>query len=149
MNISTVLTNKTNMFDEYLNDTIFNLLDKTFVIPDTFEYSVLVVDDQYIMRPDLISLDAYGDAMYADVICKLNGVNPFEVNKNMELILPSPEYIMDFVVQPDTDDREVGETSSLSYAPVAKSSVQKRKANEAVIGDKRFNIDPVNGVIVY
>ena len=137
------------MFDEYLNDTIFNLLDKTFVIPDTFEYSVLVVDDQYIMRPDLISLDAYGDAMYADVICKLNGVNPFEVNKNMELILPSPEYIMDFVVQPDTDDREVGETSSLSYAPVAKSSVQKRKANEAVIGDKRFNIDPVNGVIVY
>ena len=63
MNISTVLTNKTNMFDEYLNDTIFNLLDKTFVIPDTFEYSVLVVDDQYIMRPDLISLDAYGDAM--------------------------------------------------------------------------------------
>lgn len=149
MNISTVLTNKTNMFDEYLNDTIFNLLDKTFVIPDTFEYSVLVVDDQYIMRPDLISLDAYGDAMYADVICKLNGVNPFEINKNMELILPSPEYIMDFVVQPDTDDREVGETGSLSYAPVAKSSVQKRKANEAVIGDKRFNIDPVNGVIVY
>lgn len=149
MNISTVLTNKTNMFDEYLNDTIFNLLDKTFVIPDTFEYSVLVVDDQYIMRPDLISLDAYGDAMYADVICKLNGVNPFEINKNMELILPSPDYIMNFVVQPDADDRELGDETIASYAPVAKSSVQKRKANEAVIGDKRFNIDPVNGVIVY
>lgn len=149
MNISTVLTNKTNMFDEYLNDTIFNLLDKTFVIPDTFEYSVLVVDDQYIMRPDLISLDAYGDAMYADVICKLNGVNPFEINKNMELILPSPDYIMNFVVQPDTDDRELGDETIASYSPVAKSSVQKRKANEAVIGDKRFNIDPVNGVIVY
>lgn len=149
MNISTVLTNKTNMFDEYLNDTIFNLLDKTFVIPDTFEYSVLVVDDQYIMRPDLISLDAYGDAMYADVICKLNGVNPFEVNKGMELILPSPDYIMNFVVQPDADDRELGDETVAPYAPVAKSSVQKRKANEAVIGDKRFNIDPVNGVIVY
>ena len=149
MNISTVLTNKTNMFDEYLNDTIFNLLDKTFVIPDTFEYSVLVVDDQYIMRPDLISLDAYGDAMYADVICKLNGVNPFEINKGMELILPSPDYIMSFVVQPDTDDRELGDETIASYAPVAKSSVQKRKANDAVIGDKRFNIDPVNGVIVY
>ena len=149
MNISTVLTNKTNMFDEYLNDTIFNLLDKTFVIPDTFEYSVLVVDDQYIMRPDLISLDAYGDAMYADVICKLNGVNPFEINKGMELILPSPDYIMNFVVQPDTDDRELGDETIASYAPVAKSSVQKRKVNEAVIGDKRFNIDPVNGVIVY
>lgn len=148
MNISTVLTNKTNMFDEYLNDTIFNLLDKTFVIPDMFEYSVLVVDDQYIMRPDLISLDAYGDAMYADVICKLNGVNPFEINSGMELVLPSPEYIMSFVVQPDTDDRELGDDAA-SYAPVAKSSVQKRKANEAVIGDKRFNIDPVNGVIVY
>ena len=148
MNISTVLTNKTNMFDEYLNDTIFNLLDKTFVIPDMFEYSVLVVDDQYIMRPDLISLDAYGDAMYADVICKLNGVNPFEINSGMELVLPSPEYIMSFVVQPDTDDRELGD-GAVSYAPVAKSSVQKRKANEAVIGDKRFNIDPVNGVIVY
>ena len=103
------------MFDEYLNDTIFNLLDKTFVIPDTFEYSVLVVDDQYIMRPDLISLDAYGDAMYADVICKLNGVNPFEINKGMELILPSPDYIMSFVVQPDTDDRELGDETTFGF----------------------------------
>ena len=58
-------------------------------------------------------------------------------------------YIMSFVVQPDTDDRELGDETIASYAPVAKSSVQKRKANEAVIGDKRFNIDPVNGVIVY
>lgn len=149
MIISTVINNKSKMFDEYLNDTVFNLLDKTFVIPETFEYNVLVVDDQYIMRPDLISLDAYGDTMYADVICKLNGVNPFEINQNMELILPSPEYITQFVVQPETDEREVDGDGLVAYVPVSKSSVEKRKANEAVIGDKRFNIDPINGVIIY
>lgn len=149
MTISTVINNKSTMFNEYLNDTIYNLLDKTFVIPETFEYNVLVVDGQYIMRPDLISLDAYGDTMYADVICKLNGVNPFEVNQGMELILPSPEYITQFSVQPETDDLEVRNGGITAYTPVAKSATEKRRPNEAIIGDKRFNIDPVNGVVVY
>ena len=73
--IYTTITNKTRMFDEYLNDTVFNLLDKTFIIPSHFEYNIFTVSGEYIMRPDLISLDAYGDTMYADVICKINGIS--------------------------------------------------------------------------
>ena len=152
MNISTTLTNKTTFFDDYLNANIYNLLDKTFIIPPTFEYKIFVVEDQYIMRPDLISLDAYGDAMYADVICKLNGVNPFEINVNMELVLPTPECIMDFVIQPDAEQLETGNdalSNILSNVPVAKTRAQKRRANEAVVGDRRFNIDPVNGIVIY
>ena len=152
MNISTTLTNKTTFFDDYLNANIYNLLDKTFIIPSTFEYKIFVVEDQYIMRPDLISLDAYGDVMYADVICKLNGVNPFEINANMELVLPTPDCIMDFVIQPDVEQLETGNdalSSILSNVPVAKTRAQKRRANEAVIGDRRFNIDPVNGIVIY
>ena len=152
MNISTTLTNKTTFFDDYLNANIYNLLDKTFIIPSTFEYKIFVVEDQYIMRPDLISLDAYGDAMYADVICKLNGVNPFEINSNMELVLPTPDCIMDFVIQPDAEQLETGNdalSSILSNVPVAKTRAQKRRANEAVVGDRRFNIDPVNGIVIY
>ena len=152
MNISTTLTNKTTFFDDYLNANIYNLLDKTFIIPPTFEYKIFVVEDQYIMRPDLISLDAYGDAMYADVIWKLNGVNPFEINVNMELVLPTPDCIMDFVIQPDAEQLETGNdalSSILSNVPVAKTRAQKRRANEAVVGDRRFNIDPVNGIVIY
>ena len=152
MNISTTLTNKTTFFDDYLNANIYNLLDKTFIIPPTFEYKIFVVEDQYIMRPDLISLDAYGDAMYADVICKLNGVKPFEINVNMELVLPTPDCIMDFVIQPDAEQLETGNdalSSILSNVPVAKTRAQKRRANEAVVGDRRFNIDPVNGIVIY
>ena len=33
--------------------------------------------------------------------------------------------------------------------PVAKQKNQKRKANEAIIGDTRFNIDKSRGIVVY
>ena len=45
MNISTTLTNKTTFFDDYLNANIYNLLDKTFIIPPTCEYKIFVVDN--------------------------------------------------------------------------------------------------------
>lgn len=147
--IYTTITNKTRMFDEYLNDTVFNLLDKTFIIPSHFEYNIFTVSGEYIMRPDLISLDAYGDTMYADVICKVNGISPFEINAGMDIVLPAPEYIMNFVIQPTEDQKEKDEVYNSFSIPVAKTKTQKRQANEAVIGDKRFNIDPVNGIVIY
>ena len=66
------LNEKTQMYDKYLEGQVYNFLDKTFVIPQDFEFNLFTVDDQYVMRPDLISKDAYGDSMYADIICKLN-----------------------------------------------------------------------------
>lgn len=145
----TTLMNKTEMKSEYLGEPIYNLLDRTFIIPNRFNFRILKVDDTYIMRPDLISLDAYGDTMYADVICKLNGISPFEINTGMYLLLPDPADVMSFVTNADERYREISTEDTVVDLPVAKTKNQKRKANEAVVGDSRFNIDPVNGVIIY
>ena len=138
---------KTNINSEYLGEEMINLLDKTFVIPSYYNYNIFEVTEKYIARPDLISYDAYGDEMYADVICKLNGVsNPFELNKGMKLILPSPEHIMNFIVRPSSDDIEADDKLN---KPIAKQKNEKRKPNEAIVGDRRFKIDRTSGIIIY
>lgn len=145
--LHTSLMFKTNINSEYLGEEMINLLDKTFVIPSYYNYNIFEVTEKYIARPDLISYDAYGDEMYADVICKLNGVsNPFELNKGMKLILPSPEHIMNFIVRPSSDDIEPDERLN---KPIAKQKNEKRKPNEAIVGDKRFKIDRTSGIIIY
>jgi hypothetical protein len=144
-----VLNNKKAIYSEWLQNYIYNLGDATFVIPDTYSYDIFTVSDRYVARPDLISLDAYDDANFADVICKLNGIsNPFELNKDMILILPSPECVIDFINRLNSDeiDQNIDERVSV---PVAKPKNSKRKANEAIIGDKRFKIDQNNGIIIY
>ena len=102
----TTLNFKSQLKSDYLGEDIYNLLDRTFVVPQSYIYNVFEVTRDYIARPDLISYDAYGDAMYADVICKLNGIsNPFELNVGMKLILPAPDSIDDFTVRPnDTEN---------------------------------------------
>ena len=143
------MNNKKEIYSDWLQSYIYNLGDSTFEIPDSYSYDLFNVTDRYIARPDLISLDAYGDADYADVVCKLNGIsNPFELNKGMILILPSPECVIDFVTRLTRDeiDKNIDENE---IVPVAKPKNSKRKANEAIVGDKRFRIDKNNGIIIY
>lgn len=146
MLLYTTINNKTQIYSEYLEDTIYNLLDKTFILPSDFDFNIFEVNEKYIARPDLISKDAYGDTMFADIICKINGIsNPFELNSGMRLILPSPEYILDFAIAPDLKESENYDVQK----PVVKKQSSKRKANEAIVGDARFKIDSTSGVIIY
>ena len=75
MLLFSVLNNKDTINSDYLGGSIYNLLDKTFILPTRgFDFNIFDVSEQYIARPDLVSKDAYGDSMYADVICKINGI---------------------------------------------------------------------------
>ena len=139
---------KENIKSEYLQEDICNLLDHTFIIPSSYAFNAFEVTEDYVARPDLVSYDAYGDSMFADVICKLNGIgNPFELNKGMILILPSPENIMDFVMRPDVRERD--ENWGVEKNLKAKNKKSKRQANEAIVGDTRFKIDSTSGIIIY
>lgn len=141
------LRNKTKIFSDFLQEDIYNLLDTTFQIPSNgFDYKVLEVSEEYIARPDLIAYDAYGDTMYADIICKINGIsNPFELNKGMRLVLPTPDNIYNFTIL-----SELVETEQQEYeTPVPKTKNEKRKANESLTTDTRFKIDAKSGIIVY
>lgn len=146
---------KTKFKSDYLNEDVLNLLDTTFTIPYSYQYNIFEVTKDYIARPDLISYDAYGDSMYADILCKLNGIsNPFELNEGMTLIIPSPDDIIKFAWRPDSNEKETGYAdgsvnNDYKKPFTTKNKQSKRKANEAIIGDSRFKINTADGIIIY
>lgn len=146
-----VLSLKSEIYSDYLQESLYNLLDRTFEFPKNgFKYNIFEVSEKYVARPDLIAYDAYNDSSKADIICKINGIsNPFELNQGLLIILPKAEYIDSFYVQPNQDDIESDYLEG-NYTPTPKSkNSQKRKANDAIIGDKRFRVDTSNGIILY
>lgn len=153
MIIHTVVNNKKQIYSDWLQDTIINLNDPTFRIPDSYEYEILEVTERYIARPDILSKDIYGDTLYSDLICKLNGIsNPFELNKGMLLVIPSPDCIMDFMKIPTIEECDIdiySNSHTNSNKPVSKTKNTKRKANESIIGDTRFKIDKTKGIVIY
>lgn len=144
-----LLTYKSELKSNALGQQVYNLLDQTFQIPNDFQYNVIEVTEGFIGRMDLISKQVYGDTKYQDVLCKLNGIsNPFELNAGTVVVLPDVSYIDDFYYYESPEERDP-ESNEAANKPVAKSKKEKRKPNEAVIGEKRFKIDPNRKVIVY
>jgi hypothetical protein len=143
----TVLNNKQIIHSDWLNDDVLNLNDQTFRIPQSYQYEIIELTERYVARPDILSLDVYGDSMYSDLLCKLNGIsNPFEMNKGMLVIIPSPDSIMDFMNLPSSEDSDIITDTD---KPIIKTKKSKRKANEAVLGDSRFKIDKQKGIVIY
>ena len=146
----TVLNNKKRIKSHWLQEDIINLGDPSFVIPDSYQYEILEVTDKYVARPDLLSFDIYGDVLFSDLLCKLNGIsNPFELNKGTLMIIPSPDCIMEFMHEPDVNEIDVDADSNDNHKPISKQKNEKRKANESVLGDSRFKIDKSRGIILY
>lgn len=147
----TVLNNKKQIYSDWLQENVINLSDPTFQIPEKYDYEILEVTERYIARPDILSKDIYGDTLYSDLICKLNGIsNPFELNKGMIIVIPSPDNIMSFMKNPEVSECDTNSSvSNEDLKPVAKPKNVKRKANESVIGDTRFKIDKTRGIVIY
>ena len=83
------------------------------------------------------------------MLCKLNGIsNPFELNENTKLIIPDFSDITKFFYFEDYTEKDP-DTNSLTSKPVAKGKKEKRKPNEAVVGEKRYKIDKNKRVIIY
>lgn len=141
---------KTEIHSDYLNDSVYNMLDYTFQIPQSYSYNIFEVTSDYIARPDLVSYNAYGDSTFTDIICKLNGIsNPFELNVGMKLILPTPEDIQKFIIIPSIKDKDENWGPNTPSQTKTKTKTSKRQANEAIVGDTRFKIDKANRIIIY
>lgn len=131
---------------EYLDEDIVDLLGTTFQIPDSYNFEVARIDEGYECRPDLMAYEIYNEEMYADDLIKLNGPsNPFEINEDMFMLVPTFDCLNDFMTIPD----KRWATKQSRYTPKPKAKTEKRKPNQAVIGDKRFNIDPISKIIIY
>ena len=147
---SMVLSNKTALKSDFLQEDVWNLLDNTFTIPKLSNYTFYEVNEEkYICRPDLIALDAYGTTLYTDVLCKLNGIsNPFELNIGDLLILPGVDEITRFVHSTPISEIETNiDKDKIGLGQKRRDEV--RRTNEAIVGDKRFKIDKNNGIVVY
>lgn len=141
-----VFNDKSVIKSHYLNEDIYNFLDKTFEIPSSFKFDIIKVTSQYVARPDLLSYDIYGTDLYVDIICKLNDIsNPFELNEGDMIVIPSAADIASFFVKPIILEQNDKENNILK----AKQKQEKRKPNSAIVGDKRFTIDTKKRVIIY
>lgn len=149
MLFSPSLARKESFHSEYLDEDIIDLLGSTFEIPYSYACSITSIDAGYEGRVDLIADTLYGDDMYADTILHLNGPgNPFEFNTGQNIIVPAHDEVGEFFQYPSKAWSEQ-RLASQDSKPKPKARSEKRKPNEAVIGDKRFNIDPQSKIIIY
>lgn len=132
-----------------LSSTTF---DKDLTLTGTF----IIVNEMYVGRPDLVSFAVYGTDEYADVICKVNGIsNPFEMNEDDLIFIPSIEYIMqcckvfnkaDDFIDSDKESLNPSIDNSTIYQ---KELDEKRSSWEQTKGDKNYIIDNSTGLIFY
>lgn len=146
---STNFSKKETFHSSYLGEDMIDLLGGTFQIPDTYQGDVVPVEPGFESRMDLVALEVYGDDIYADLLSRLNGPsNSMVLNEGDYLILPSLNDLDKFFQIPSEDWSE-SKNSAQSKRPKAKTKNTKRKPNEAVIGDKRFNVDAQSKIVVY
>lgn len=140
------------------NEEYLDLASKSFDnnLPKTGTF--VIVNHMYIGRPDLISLALYGDDMYGDIICKINGIsNPFELNENDLIFVPDKSYLLECckVFDNDASDFITDEDDEILYnkmekkAQTQKSKDERRAPYEQVKGETNYVIDRTLGIIFY
>lgn len=114
-------------------------------------WRVVVVTEDYVARPDLISLAVYGNDSYGDIICKYNNIsNPFELGKGMLIKIPKIEGVFDFIEGKAAASELAKENESLHDVEInAKMLNEMRSPNEQTVGDRNYIIDKTNQLIFY
>ena len=137
------------------NETYQDLLAKTFNSDANWYANIVVVNEYYIARPDLISLAMFGSDKYADIICKVNGIsNPFELNEDDVLLIPNIEYLNDYLNKNREASEVIKDPQNDFIQPIDINNRQKKKnerrsPNEQTIGDSNYIIDKSLGIVFY
>lgn len=145
-----VMSNKVYSTEGFSGENHYDLLYQTFRIPKDFKYNVYVVTEEYVARPDLLSLHVYGTVNYADVLCKLNGIsNPFELNDGMYIVAPDANDIPLFYTIDHSKEDAIQSGVTIDAKKLQKKKNETRKANEQVVGDRNFRIDRNSKIVIY
>lgn len=68
-------------------DGLYNLLDYTFVGTQRIALYGFVLEERHEMRPDLVSIEVYGDDSFVSTILAINNIqNPLSLKKGMVII---------------------------------------------------------------
>lgn len=142
--------------DDGNSEEFIDLLTKTSTNSEwaSNNEELIVVNEYYIARPDLISLAVYGTDEYADIICKYNGIsNPFELNEDDILRIPKLETVKELFYLDDTKSDLISESNTITRPP--KYPLQKaiddpnRTPNQSVIGEENYVINKSIGMVIY
>lgn len=135
------------------NEKFIDLFVNTYKNNNSIKGTLIGVNEHYVARPDLISLAVYGTDDYADLICKVNGIsNPFDLNENMILFIPSPDAIYELTINSQKasdlikDDDDIKNKNNKDFR---KRLSEKRSPNELTIGDSNYIIDKSLGLVFY
>ena len=86
----------------------------------------------------------YGDDKYADIICKVNGIsNPFELNENDIVYIPSIDFLDDCYKAVTTPCARVTSQDTLNKTELKdnrKRITEKRTANELTVNSQNYVI---------
>lgn len=130
-----------------------DLLGNPFNYESQLTGNFIIINKYYVARPDLVSLAAYGDDKYADIICKLNGIsNPFELNEDNLVFIPSLEYVLACIKNTDEESDLVSapeDTIGVKMSSYQKKYTDTRSPNQQLVGEKNFVIDNSLGLVFY
>jgi hypothetical protein len=141
--------------DNGIEEEFIDLLSKTCDFSDISfsDDEIIIVNNNYVARPDLISLAIYGSDQYADIICKYNGIsNPFELNENDIIRLPNAGNIQRMAQRFESKSDLISDSNSIISTKKyehQKEINEKRSPNESVVGEENFVIDKSLGVVFY
>ena len=111
INLKRIIT-KTNYFGK--NKTVTDLTEPTLK-PDfqSIHFNIkrtITVTEGYAMRPDLISMFAYGTDIYTDIILKFNEIsNPFSIAEGDILLIPDLDGAKRAYRKPKPSKKEIEE----------------------------------------
>lgn len=130
-------------------EEMIDLYSQTFTFPTEFSYKFVEVDSSIEARPDIISSNIYGTDKYGDLICKINGIsNPFELSAGTILLIPEVQFLKEFYTNETNLDDDFGKNST-KRVPIPKRKNERRRPNEAIVGDIRYRIDKSSKIIYY
>lgn len=137
--------------NEYVQyDLLTHVIDNINIL----SRDVLIVNEYYVARPDLISLAVYGDDKYGDMICKYNGIsNPFEMNEGDIIYLPAssdfPNMFASEIAASDFVDDTTSNNIFNNKIAFQKEKTEKRTPSQQVAGETNYVIDKSLGVVFY
>ena len=140
------LNNKNVTSNSVTGENIKNLSDLTFVIPQVFNFSVVEVLPDWEARPDLVAISKYGDDMFTELICRVNGIsNPFELNAGDRLVCPDLSEIYKFFIKDNIDYEGRANASN----NVKQTYDKDRKPSDVTVGDSRYKVDKDRKIVIY
>ena len=109
MNLKREVT-KTNYYgvDKIVTDLSEPTLKPNYSDPRFVVARTVVINEDYAMRPDLISMFAYGTDQYTDIILKFNGIsNPFAINVGDLILIPQLSGAKTMYIAPKPTKKEI------------------------------------------